>query len=99
MIDVDTQNSEKDTLNRPITQFSCGRGTYDNGHYASTSCDQFSNKDSTLTKSRNWRPYVLHPGIMNADYATDAFRDIVYECTFCNNFYNSDAETGLLALG
>lgn len=31
----------------------------------------------------DWRPYVINPRILSEAYATDAFKEIVYECVFC----------------
>ena len=49
-------------------------------------CSQVATQRSSLDQLSNWRPYVLHPDIINAIYATDALRDIIYECTFCKFF-------------
>uniref|UniRef100_A0A914CMG8 Uncharacterized protein n=1 Tax=Acrobeloides nanus TaxID=290746 RepID=A0A914CMG8_9BILA len=32
------------------------------------------------TKQQSWTPYVIHPRILNREYATDAMKDIIYEC-------------------
>uniref|UniRef100_A0A914D9C4 Uncharacterized protein n=1 Tax=Acrobeloides nanus TaxID=290746 RepID=A0A914D9C4_9BILA len=31
----------------------------------------------------SWTPYVIHPRILAREYATDAMRDILYECIWC----------------
>ena len=31
----------------------------------------------------SWAPYVIHPKILNREYATDALKDILYECIWC----------------
>ena len=83
MIDINQTNIILTASNiTQVAQYTCGRG---NSHYSANTaaCSQFSNQDSTLTNTANWRPYVLHPKILNAEFATDAFKYIVYECSFC----------------
>lgn len=31
-------------------------------------------------------PYIIHPGILQEEFATDALQKIVYECRFCKFF-------------
>uniref|UniRef100_A0A914ECE1 Uncharacterized protein n=1 Tax=Acrobeloides nanus TaxID=290746 RepID=A0A914ECE1_9BILA len=37
------------------------------------------------TKQQSWTPYVIHPRILNREYATDAMKDIIYECIWCKS--------------
>uniref|UniRef100_A0A914CSQ3 Uncharacterized protein n=1 Tax=Acrobeloides nanus TaxID=290746 RepID=A0A914CSQ3_9BILA len=34
-------------------------------------------------ENQTWAPYVIHPKILNREYATDAMKDILYECIWC----------------
>uniref|UniRef100_A0A914ECJ5 C-type lectin domain-containing protein n=1 Tax=Acrobeloides nanus TaxID=290746 RepID=A0A914ECJ5_9BILA len=64
-------------------------------------CSQVATQRSSLDQLSNWRPYVLHPDIINANYATDALRDIIYECTFFYGLHgelvnNQDIQNGIV---
>ena len=34
-------------------------------------------------QSLDWRPYVINQRILSEIYASNAFKEIVYECVFC----------------
>uniref|UniRef100_A0A914C7P6 C-type lectin domain-containing protein n=1 Tax=Acrobeloides nanus TaxID=290746 RepID=A0A914C7P6_9BILA len=38
--------------------------------------------NSAPNVENTWVPYIIHPRILNAKFASDAFKDIIYECTF-----------------